>query len=148
MKKLNYHLYLTDDEYSQVIHSLIGLKNNLIQAGKYTDVVDDLLVRLISAKKKEYKDSHKKWIYHSTYLLSYWSRYFFIFLKNFLKIPWQMGTLCPKRWRGYFSVNRKDLFAEPWKLNIHFIKTLILMMCKSTSHSSGTPRPFRFESER
>lgn len=52
MKKLNYHLYLTDDEYSQVIHSLIELKNNLIQAGKYTDVVDDLLVRLISAKKR------------------------------------------------------------------------------------------------
>ena len=41
MKNLNYHLYLTDDEYSQVILSLIGLKNTLIQAGKYTDVVDD-----------------------------------------------------------------------------------------------------------
>lgn len=27
MKNLNYHLYLTDDEYSQVIHSLIELKN-------------------------------------------------------------------------------------------------------------------------
>lgn len=60
MKKLNYHLYLTDDEYSQVIHSLIELKNNLIQAGKYTDVVDDLLVRLISAKKKNIKISIKK----------------------------------------------------------------------------------------
>ena len=55
MKNLNYHLYLTDDEYSQVIHSLIELKNKLIQAGKYTDVVDDLLVRLISAKKKNIK---------------------------------------------------------------------------------------------
>ena len=65
MKNLNYHLYLTDDEYSQVIHSLIGLKNNLIQAGKYTDVVDDLLVRLISAKKKNIKieksDSKEKY---------------------------------------------------------------------------------------
>ncbi len=60
MKNLNYHLYLTDDEYSQVIHSLIELKNKLIQAGKYTDVVDDLLVRLISAKKKKYKDSYQK----------------------------------------------------------------------------------------
>jgi non-homologous end joining protein Ku len=60
MKKLNYHLYLTDDEYSQVIHSLIELKNNLIQAGKYTDVVDDLLVRLISAKKKNIKIRIKK----------------------------------------------------------------------------------------
>lgn len=60
MKKLNYHLYLTDDEYSQVILSLIELKNNLIQAGKYTDVVDDLLVRLISAKKKNIKIRIKK----------------------------------------------------------------------------------------
>ena len=60
MKKLNYHLYLTDDEYSQVIHSLIELKNNLIQAGKYTDVVVDLLVRLISAKKKNIKIRIKK----------------------------------------------------------------------------------------
>lgn len=60
MKKLNYHLYLTDDEYRQVIHSLIELKNNLIQAGKYTDVVDDLLVRLISAKKKNIKIRIKK----------------------------------------------------------------------------------------
>lgn len=60
MKKFNYHLYLTDDEYSQVIHSLIELKNNLIQAGKYTDVIDDLLVRLISAKKKNIKIHIKK----------------------------------------------------------------------------------------
>lgn len=60
MKNLNYHLYLTDDEYSQVIHSLIELKNNLIQAGKYTDVIDDLLVRLISAKKKNIKIRIKK----------------------------------------------------------------------------------------
>lgn len=60
MKNLNYHLYLTYDEYNQVIHSLIELKNNLIQAGKYTDVVDDLLVRLISAKKKNIKIRIKK----------------------------------------------------------------------------------------
>lgn len=60
MKNLNCHLYLTDDEYSQVIHSLIELKNNLIQAGKYTDVVDDLFVRLISAKKKNIKIRIKK----------------------------------------------------------------------------------------
>ncbi len=29
MKNSNYHLYLTDDEYSQVIHSLIELKTIL-----------------------------------------------------------------------------------------------------------------------
>ena len=146
MKNLNYHLYLTDDEYSQVIHSLIELKNNLIQAGKYTDVVDDLLVRLISAKKKNIKILIKKWIYYSTNLLSHWSRYFF--WKNFLKYPDKWVPFVQIGEEVIFSSNRKDLFTEPWKLNIHFIKTLILMLCKSTSHSSGTPRPFRFESER
>ena len=43
-----------------VKNSLIELKNNFIQAGQYTDVVDDLLVRLISAKKKNIKIRIKK----------------------------------------------------------------------------------------
>lgn len=74
MKKLNYHLYLTDDEYSQVIHSLIELKNKLIQAGRYTDVIDELLVRLSTAKKKNIRILIKKLnIEHSAYLLFIWS---------------------------------------------------------------------------
>ena len=32
MKK--YHIYLTDEEYSHVIQSLIGLKNDLIAQGR------------------------------------------------------------------------------------------------------------------
>ena len=60
MKNLNYNLYLTDYEYSQVIHSLIELKNNLILAGRYTDVIDELLVRLSAAKKKNIKIRIKK----------------------------------------------------------------------------------------
>ena len=37
MREKKYHIYLTDDEQSRVIQSLINLKNNLIvQAVSYT----------------------------------------------------------------------------------------------------------------
>ena len=41
MREKKYHIYLTDDEQSRVIQSLINLKNNLIVQGRYTDAVDD-----------------------------------------------------------------------------------------------------------
>ena len=53
MKK--YHIYLTDEEYSHVIQCLIGLKNDLIAQGRYTDAVDDVLCKFLSAKKKTLK---------------------------------------------------------------------------------------------
>lgn len=42
MREKKYHLYLTADEQSKVIQSLIDLKNNLIAQGRYTDAVDDV----------------------------------------------------------------------------------------------------------
>lgn len=48
-----YHLYLTHDEYRQVVQSLISLKNKLIGEGRYTDAVDDLLIKLSKAKIKK-----------------------------------------------------------------------------------------------
>ena len=50
-----YHLYLTHDERRTVINSLICLKNNLISQGKYTDAVDELIVKLTKAKVKRIK---------------------------------------------------------------------------------------------
>ena len=50
-----YHLYLTHDERRTVINSLICLKNNLISQGRYTDAVDDLIVKLTKAKVKKIK---------------------------------------------------------------------------------------------
>ena len=41
MKEQKYHLYLSKDEYSEVLQSLIRLKNSLIAQGRYTDAVDD-----------------------------------------------------------------------------------------------------------
>ena len=52
MREQKYHVYLTADEQSRVIQSLIRLKNNLITEGRYTDAVDDVLCKVLAAKKK------------------------------------------------------------------------------------------------
>ncbi len=52
MKEVKYHLYLDDSEYNRVIESLICLKNSLIEQGRYTDAVDDVLIKLSKAHKK------------------------------------------------------------------------------------------------
>ena len=55
MREKKYHLYLTANEQSKVIQSLIDLKNNLIAQGRYTAAVDDVLLIVLSAKKKKLK---------------------------------------------------------------------------------------------
>ena len=55
MKEQKYHLYLSDDEYSRVFQSLIRLKNSLIAQGRYTYGVDDVLCKVLSAKKRKVK---------------------------------------------------------------------------------------------
>lgn len=52
MKEAKYHLYLDDNEYNRVIESLICLKNSLIEQGRYTDAVDDVLIKFSKARKK------------------------------------------------------------------------------------------------
>lgn len=55
MREPKYHIYLDDNEYRRVIASLMALKNRLIQQGRYTDAVDELLCKVIGAKKKKMK---------------------------------------------------------------------------------------------
>ncbi len=55
MKEQKYHLYLSNDEYSRLLQSLIRLKNSLIAQGRYTDGVDDVLCKVLSAKKRKFK---------------------------------------------------------------------------------------------
>ena len=55
MRETKYHIYLTDDEQSRVMQSLINLKNNLIVQGRYTDAVDEVLLKVLSARKKKLK---------------------------------------------------------------------------------------------
>lgn len=41
------YLYLSDDELSVLLHSLVRLKNSLIQQGRYTDCVDELILKVM-----------------------------------------------------------------------------------------------------
>ena len=52
MREKKYHIYITAEEQSRVIQSLIRLKNELLEQGKYTDAVDDVLCKVLSAKRK------------------------------------------------------------------------------------------------
>ena len=53
--KTAFYLALDDLERSVIIHSLNNLRNRLIEQDKYTDAVDDILVKIISARKKKFK---------------------------------------------------------------------------------------------
>lgn len=53
MRTPKYYLYLTDEEYHLVLQSLVSLKNNLIREGKYTDAVDEIIIKLSKVKKKK-----------------------------------------------------------------------------------------------
>ena len=55
MRNQDYHLYLTDIEYSRIVTALINLKNDLIAQGRYTDGIDDVLCKVTSAKKQKVK---------------------------------------------------------------------------------------------
>lgn len=52
MKEKDYHIYLNEQERSQVIQTLITLKNSLTAQGRYTDAVDDVLIKISKARKK------------------------------------------------------------------------------------------------
>ena len=53
--KTTFHLALDEVERSMIVRSLNSLRNRLMAQGKYTDGVDDVLVKAIGAKKKKFK---------------------------------------------------------------------------------------------
>lgn len=55
MKDPKYHIYLTNEERSEVLKSLIDLKNEMIVQGKYTDVLDEIILKIYKARKKNIK---------------------------------------------------------------------------------------------
>ena len=55
MRNPKYHIFLTPDERRTVINSLIDLRNDLISRGKYTDIIDELLIKLTKARTKRIK---------------------------------------------------------------------------------------------
>ena len=50
-----YHVYLNYEERRLVIKSLNDLRNRLISEGKYTDLIDEVLVKVANAKIKKMK---------------------------------------------------------------------------------------------
>ena len=48
MFKKKLYLYLNVEEKKIVVQSLIELKNDLIRQGRYTDPVDELLIKVLS----------------------------------------------------------------------------------------------------
>ena len=53
--KNTYYLALEDTERALVIRSLNNLRNRLRNQNKYTDGVDDMLIKIIGARKKNFK---------------------------------------------------------------------------------------------
>lgn len=50
-----YHVYLNYEERRLVIKSLNDLRNRLISESKYTDLIDEVLVKVANAKIKKMK---------------------------------------------------------------------------------------------
>lgn len=50
-----YHLYLDETERRLIILCLNDFRNKLISEGRYTDCVDDLVVKFINAKTVKLK---------------------------------------------------------------------------------------------
>ena len=45
-----YHVYLTYEERQEIVHVLNDKRNALINTGHYTDVIDEILIKVMNAK--------------------------------------------------------------------------------------------------
>ena len=53
MEKM-YRIVLDDHEWRIVINALNDLRTSLIREGRYTDAVDDVLIKIIEAKQRKF----------------------------------------------------------------------------------------------
>lgn len=53
--KQKYYVALTTEEWRMVIDSLNSMRNQLISEGRYTDAVDEVLIKVTNAKVKKFK---------------------------------------------------------------------------------------------
>ena len=52
MRKDKFNLVLEEFRYDLIVFSLIELKNKLTIEGRYTDAVDDALIKVVNSKKR------------------------------------------------------------------------------------------------
>ncbi len=55
MREKKTHLYIDSQERTLLLHSLVELKNQLIQQGKYGDCVDEIIFKVANAPIKKVK---------------------------------------------------------------------------------------------
>ena len=55
MKDTKFHVYLNSEERRLLINSLNDLRNKLIAEGRYTDLVDEVLIKAANAKIRKIK---------------------------------------------------------------------------------------------
>lgn len=55
MREKKIHIYVDSQKRSILLHSLVELKNQLIQHGRYTDCVDELIFKVVNAPIKRMK---------------------------------------------------------------------------------------------
>ena len=55
MREKKTHLYVDSRERTLLLHSLVKLKNQLIQKGRYGDCVDEIIFKVANAPIKKVK---------------------------------------------------------------------------------------------
>ena len=50
-----YYLALSTEEWQLLIHCLNNFRNRLISEGRYTDAVDEVLIKVANAKVKKFR---------------------------------------------------------------------------------------------
>lgn len=55
MREQKYYLAFDEFERGIILQSLNKLRNRLLSEGRYTDAVDELLIKFVNAKKKKFK---------------------------------------------------------------------------------------------
>lgn len=55
MRNKKVYVYLNSEETSVLLQSLIRLKNALLQQGRYTDCVDELILKVMDAPIRKIK---------------------------------------------------------------------------------------------
>lgn len=60
LMKQEYYLALTAEEWRLMIESLNNLRNRLISEGRYTDAVNEVLIKVTNAKTKKFKMTERR----------------------------------------------------------------------------------------
>ena len=60
MRDKKYYIVLDDFERRVIVNCLNEMRNKIIADGKYTDAVDEVLLKIIGAKQKEFKVIYKE----------------------------------------------------------------------------------------